>query len=157
MIEISNLVKKYGSNIAVNNISFNVNPGEIVGFLGPNGAGKTTTMNILTGYLSSTQGSAKIDGIDIEAGVKRFGGKTDRYYKALRAYAMGLEEDDRPMDDVLSQKNAEESAAKIHTIKGVTGNMGAVALYEAMNDKTIRGKVVLNSVSLIERDSARRI
>ena len=65
MIEISNLVKKYGANIAVNNISFNVEKGEIVGFLGPNGAGKTTTLNILTGYLSSTTGSAKIDGIDI--------------------------------------------------------------------------------------------
>ena len=65
MIEISNLIKKYGSNIAVNNISFNVEKGEIVGFLGPNGAGKTTTLNILTGYLSSTTGSAKIDGIDI--------------------------------------------------------------------------------------------
>jgi len=65
MIEISNLVKRYGVNIAVNNISFNVAKGEIVGFLGPNGAGKTTTLNILTGYLSSTTGSAKIDGINI--------------------------------------------------------------------------------------------
>ena len=65
MIEISNLVKKYGSNIAVDNISFKVNAGEIVGFLGPNGAGKTTTMNILTGYLSATTGRAKIGGIDI--------------------------------------------------------------------------------------------
>jgi len=65
MIEISNLVKKYGVNVAVNNISFNVEKGEIVGFLGPNGAGKSTTLNILTGYLSSTTGSAKIDGIDI--------------------------------------------------------------------------------------------
>lgn len=65
MIEITNLVKKYGSNVAVNNISFNVKQGEIVGFLGPNGAGKSTTLNILTGYLSSTAGNAKIDGIDI--------------------------------------------------------------------------------------------
>ena len=65
MIEISNLVKKYGVNTAVDNISFNVEKGEIVGFLGPNGAGKTTTLNILTGYLSSSAGSAKIDGIDI--------------------------------------------------------------------------------------------
>ena len=65
MIEISNLVKKYGANIALDNISFNVGKGEIVGFLGPNGAGKTTTLNILTGYLSSTSGTAKIDGIDI--------------------------------------------------------------------------------------------
>ncbi|MCL2099852.1 MAG: ABC transporter ATP-binding protein [Oscillospiraceae bacterium] len=65
MIEITNLVKKYGANIAVNDISFSVPQGEIVGFLGPNGAGKTTTMNILTGYLSATTGSAKIGGYDI--------------------------------------------------------------------------------------------
>lgn len=65
MIEIDNLVKRYGSNIAVNDISFKVDKGEIMGFLGPNGAGKTTTLNILTGYLSSTSGYAKIDGIDI--------------------------------------------------------------------------------------------
>jgi len=65
MIEIANLVKKYGANVAVNDISFSVQQGEIVGFLGPNGAGKTTTMNILTGYLSATTGSAKIGGLDI--------------------------------------------------------------------------------------------
>ena len=65
MIEISNLVKKYGRNYAVNDISFHINKGEIVGFLGPNGAGKTTTMNILTGYLSATSGSVKIAGYDI--------------------------------------------------------------------------------------------
>ena len=65
MIEISNLVKKYGKNYAVNDISFNVEKGEIVGFLGPNGAGKSTTMNILTGYLSATGGSVKVAGYDI--------------------------------------------------------------------------------------------
>lgn len=65
MIEITNLVKKYGGHCAVNDISFRIEAGEIVGFLGPNGAGKSTTMNILTGYLSATSGSAKIDGIDI--------------------------------------------------------------------------------------------
>ena len=65
MIEISNLVKKYGKNYAVNDISFNVAKGEIVGFLGPNGAGKSTTMNILTGYLSATSGSVKIAGYDM--------------------------------------------------------------------------------------------
>ena len=65
MIEISNLVKRYGKNYAVNDISFKVEKGEIVGFLGPNGAGKSTTMNILTGYLSATSGSVKIAGHDI--------------------------------------------------------------------------------------------
>lgn len=65
MIEINNLVKNYGSKFAVDDISFKVGKGEIVGFLGPNGAGKSTTMNILTGYLSSTSGEAKVGGIDI--------------------------------------------------------------------------------------------
>lgn len=65
MIEVKNIVKKYGDKYAVNDISFTVNRGEIVGFLGPNGAGKSTTMNILTGYLSATSGTVKIDGNDI--------------------------------------------------------------------------------------------
>ncbi|MBE6642793.1 MAG: ATP-binding cassette domain-containing protein [Clostridia bacterium] len=65
MIKIDHLVKHFGDKKAVNDISFTVAKGEIVGFLGPNGAGKSTTMNILTGYLSSTSGSALIDGIDI--------------------------------------------------------------------------------------------
>ncbi len=65
MIKIEHLVKNYGANCAVDDISFEVNDGEIVGFLGPNGAGKSTTMNILTGYLSSTAGKATISGIDI--------------------------------------------------------------------------------------------
>ena len=65
MIKIENLVKHYGDKYAVNDISFTVEDGEIVGFLGPNGAGKSTTMNMITGYLSSTSGTASIDGYDI--------------------------------------------------------------------------------------------
>ena len=65
MIKVEHLIKKYGDRYAVNDISFEVKKGEIVGFLGPNGAGKTTTLNILTGYLSSTSGKAMIDGLDI--------------------------------------------------------------------------------------------
>lgn len=65
MIEIKNLVKRYGDHHAVNDISFSIEDGEIVGFLGPNGAGKTTTMSILTGCLSSTSGSVTINGVDI--------------------------------------------------------------------------------------------
>ena len=65
MIKIEHLVKNYGNNCAVDDISFEVQKGEIVGFLGPNGAGKSTTMNILTGYLSSTSGSVSIAGINV--------------------------------------------------------------------------------------------
>ena len=65
MVEVKNLVKRYGSIKAVNGISFTVEDGEILGFLGPNGAGKSTTMNMITGYISSTSGSVTIDGYDI--------------------------------------------------------------------------------------------
>ena len=65
MLEVKNLVKKYSDKYAVDDISFTINNGEIVGFLGPNGAGKTTTMNIITGYLSATSGTVLMDGVDI--------------------------------------------------------------------------------------------
>jgi ABC-2 type transport system ATP-binding protein len=65
VIEASGLSKRYGELVAVNDVSFSVQPGEVVGFLGPNGAGKTTTMRILTGFLPPTDGSAAIDGHDI--------------------------------------------------------------------------------------------
>ena len=64
-IEIKNLLKEYGEQKAVNNISFKVNKGEIVGFLGPNGAGKSTTMKIITGYLQQTGGEAFVCGLNV--------------------------------------------------------------------------------------------
>jgi ABC-2 type transport system ATP-binding protein len=67
MIKVENVTKRYGDNLAVDNVSFEVKKGEVVGFLGRNGAGKTTTMNIITGYISSSEGSASIDGHDILA------------------------------------------------------------------------------------------
>ena len=65
MIEVNGLYKSYGTNMAVKNVSFTINKGEIVGFLGPNGAGKSTIMNILTGYISLSRGRVQIDGFDI--------------------------------------------------------------------------------------------
>jgi ABC-2 type transport system ATP-binding protein len=77
LIQVENLTKRYGQHVAVDSISFTVEAGEILGFLGPNGAGKSTTMNILTGYISATEGKALIDGIDIleqpEEAKKRIG------------------------------------------------------------------------------------
>ena len=67
VIEVKNLTKRYGQNRGVEDISFSVREGEIVGFLGPNGAGKTTTMNILTGYMSPTSGTASVAGLDVQA------------------------------------------------------------------------------------------
>ena len=62
MIEVKHVTKKYGKTIAVEDISFSINNGEIVGLLGPNGAGKSTTMNILTGYIEQTSGEVTIEG-----------------------------------------------------------------------------------------------
>ena len=65
MVEIKNLTKHYGKNVAVKNISFEIRDNEILGFLGPNGAGKSTTMNIIAGYLPSTEGTVTVNGFDI--------------------------------------------------------------------------------------------
>jgi ABC-2 type transport system ATP-binding protein len=67
VIEVDNVTKRYGQRLAVDHLNFTVNKGEILGFLGPNGAGKSTTMNIITGYLSATEGTVRVDGHDILA------------------------------------------------------------------------------------------
>ena len=77
MIEVRNLVKKYGNHVAVDHLNFTVEKGKIYGFLGPNGAGKSTTMNMITGYIASTEGDILIDGHNIleepEEAKKRIG------------------------------------------------------------------------------------
>ena len=65
-IEVKNLSKFYGEQAAVNDISFSIKKGEIVGFLGPNGAGKSTTMKILTGFIPSTKGQVQICGMEVD-------------------------------------------------------------------------------------------
>lgn len=65
MIEVKKLTKRYGDIKALDDISFTVDTGEVLGFLGPNGAGKSTTMNIITGYISSTSGTVTVDGTEI--------------------------------------------------------------------------------------------
>jgi len=65
LIKIQNVTKRFGQHVAVDNVNFTVNEGEVVGFLGPNGAGKSTTMNIITGYISATEGTVSVDGYDI--------------------------------------------------------------------------------------------
>jgi ABC-2 type transport system ATP-binding protein len=67
MIQVANLVKKYGEHTAIDEVSFSVEKGEILGFLGPNGAGKTTTMRILAGFFPATEGRAKVAGFDVAA------------------------------------------------------------------------------------------
>jgi len=67
MIEIKNLTKRYGDLLAVDAVSFNVSPGEVLGFLGPNGAGKSTTMKMIAGFLTPTAGNIRVCGFDVEA------------------------------------------------------------------------------------------
>lgn len=71
MIEVKNLVKKYGDHAAVNDLSFTVETGKVIGFLGPNGAGKSTTMNMITGYIAPTSGEVLINGVDMNEEPKR--------------------------------------------------------------------------------------
>ena len=71
MIEVKNVTKKYGSVVAVDNISFKIENGEIMGLLGPNGAGKSTTMNMITGYVEPTEGTIIVDEYDIEKKPKK--------------------------------------------------------------------------------------
>ena len=77
MIEVKNITKRYGKAVAVENISFTIEDGEIVGLLGPNGAGKSTTMNILTGFLEQTEGEVIIDGFDTLKKPKKLKKKLD--------------------------------------------------------------------------------
>jgi ABC-2 type transport system ATP-binding protein len=65
LIEVKNLVKRYGNQAAVDHLSFTVEKGQVLGFLGPNGAGKSTTMNIITGYISATEGTVTVNGLDV--------------------------------------------------------------------------------------------
>ena len=75
MIEVKNVTKKYGSFVAVDDISFTINDGEVVGFLGPNGAGKSTTMNMITGYIEQTSGEILVNGYDTIKKSKRAKGQ----------------------------------------------------------------------------------
>lgn len=124
MIEVKNLVKKYGDHLAVNNLSFTIEPGKIYGFLGPNGAGKSTTMNIITGYLAATEGQVLINGHDIyeepEAAKKCIGylpempplymDMTPREYLEFAADLKGIKKSEKreKIDEVVKMTGIEE-------------------------------------------------
>jgi len=71
-IVVANLTKEYGIQKAVNDVSFSVNKGEIVGFIGPNGAGKSTTMKIITGYIRNFTGTVEVNGLDLSKNIIRY-------------------------------------------------------------------------------------
>jgi ABC-2 type transport system ATP-binding protein len=119
MIEIKNLSKRYGALTAVDDISFNVGPGEVLGFLGPNGAGKSTTMKMITGFLTPTSGSISVCGHDVEndplaakavmgylpEGAPSYGEMTVRGFLEFIADVRGLGGDQRRarLDDVIGR------------------------------------------------------
>lgn len=87
MIEVNNVTKRYGQFTAVNNISFTVKDGEVVGFLGPNGAGKSTTMNMITGFIEPTEGSIIINGYDIVKKSKKAKGQIGYMPESVPLYS----------------------------------------------------------------------
>jgi ABC-2 type transport system ATP-binding protein len=119
MIEIRNLSKRYGALTAVNDISFNVNPGEVLGFLGPNGAGKSTTMKMITGFLAPSSGSISVCGHDVQddplaakavmgylpEGAPSYGEMTVRSFLEFIADVRGLSSERRRarLDDVIGR------------------------------------------------------
>ena len=119
MIEISHLSKRYGPLTAVDDISFNVEPGEVLGFLGPNGAGKSTTMKLITGFLAPTSGTVRVCGHDVQAeplaaksrmgylpeGAPSYGEMSVRAFLEFIADVRGLRGDRRRsrLDDVIAR------------------------------------------------------
>jgi ABC-2 type transport system ATP-binding protein len=123
MIEIKNLSKRYGALTAVNDISFSVGAGQVLGFLGPNGAGKSTTMKMITGFLTPTAGSVSVCGHDVEThplaakacmgylpeGAPSYGEMTVRGFLEFIADVRGLPADKRRtrLDDVIARLQLE--------------------------------------------------
>ncbi len=140
MIQVENLTRRFGSTVAVREVSFAVQKGEIVGFLGPNGAGKTTTMRILTGSLGATQGRALIGDIDVFArprAAKRLIGYlpevpplyTEMTVRAYLRYAARLRKVDKPkaaVERVIDQVGLRSEAHRLidHLSKGYRQRVG---------------------------------
>lgn len=123
MIEVKNVTKKYGSFVAVDDISFTINDGEVVGFLGPNGAGKSTTMNMITGFIEQTEGEIIIDGYDMlkkpkkakkEIGYMPEGVPlyTDLTVKEFVSYMAQIKKVDRKIRKEQIEKTIEETGLK---------------------------------------------
>lgn len=123
MIEVKNVTKKYGDFVAVDNISFNIKEGEIIGLLGPNGAGKSTTMNMITGFIEQTEGEIIIDGYDMlkkpkkakkEIGYMPEGVPlyTDLTVKEFVSYMAQIKKVDRKIRKEQIEKTIEETGLK---------------------------------------------
>ena len=147
MIEVKNLTKRYGDNLAVNNLSFTVEKGKIYGFLGPNGAGKSTTMNIITGCLAATSGTVIINGHDIfEEPVEAkkcigylpelpplYMDMTPREYLTFVAQAKGIDRADREYQINFAMEKTQITGVQNRLIKNLSkGYKQRVGIAQAM-------------------------
>ena len=133
MIEVKNVTKKYGKVVAVDNISFTIKDGEIIGLLGPNGAGKSTTMNMITGFIEPTEGTIVIDGFDIEKKPRKAKKEigympegvpiyTDMTVKEFVTYMAEIKKVDRKTRKEQVEKIIEETGLK-DVVKKLTRNL----------------------------------
>src|SRR3954453_15158817 len=132
MIQVSHLTKMYGSRTAVNDLSFEVQKGEIVGFLGPNGAGKSTTMKILTGFMPATSGKAVIAGHDVfedPIGVKR---------------NVGFLPENPPVYQEMAVGDYLEFAAALHGVESSKVRTAANTAIEKTTLGEVRGRLIGN-------------
>lgn len=132
MIKVENVTKKYGGYVAVNNISFTINDGEIVGFLGPNGAGKTTTMNMITGFIESSSGSIEINGYDVSKKAK----------KAKRE--IGYMPETTPLYSELTPKEFISYMAELKGVPSKTKKEEVQKILKEVNIEDVQNKLIRN-------------
>lgn len=132
VIQVENITKKYGSFVAVNNINFEIDEGEIVGFLGPNGAGKSTTMNMITGFIEPTKGKIIVDGYDISK-------KPKKAKKQIGYMPEGV--------PLYSDLTVKEFVTYMAELKGVKGKYRKEKVEKVLNDmglKDVQNKLTRN-------------
>jgi len=130
MIKVSKLSKQYVERTAVNNISFEVEPGEIVGFLGPNGAGKTTTLRMLTGYIPPTSGTASIGGHDV-------------FFESIKArQKIGYMPENVPLYDDMRVREYLRFRAQLKGLRGQKARQGVSEAIELCGLKQIKRQMI---------------
>ena len=132
MIKVENVTKKYGGHVAVNDISFTVNDGEIVGFLGPNGAGKTTTMNMITGFIEASDGKIEINGFDVSKKAK----------KAKRE--IGYMPETTPLYSDLTPKEFINYMAELKGVSSKTRREEVQRILKEVNIEDVQNKLIRN-------------
>ena len=132
MIKVENVTKKYGNFVAVDNISFEIGEGEIIGFLGPNGAGKTTTMSMITGFIEPTEGKIEIDGYDISKKAK----------KAKRE--IGYMPENVPLYNDLTVKEFVTYMAELKKVKGKEKKEEVQRVIKATQIDDVQNKLIKN-------------